>query len=229
LKREEIDMGAWIELKPEGAGPIRAWRADPAGNPRGGLVVIQEIFGVNAHIREVADRFAAEGYLAIAPAVFEHVEKGFDVGYDAESRARGMAVVGRVDFEQTLRDVDAAIEVAKEDGKVGIVGFCFGGSIAWAAAARLPGLSAAVGYYGGRIIAMKDMKPRVPTLLHFGEKDQHIPVAGVREVAAAHPEVAVHIYPADHGFNCDQRESYDKPSAGLAWSRTLEFLGNHLG
>ena len=133
VAKEEIDM-AWIELKPEGAGPIRAWRADPHGHPRGGVVVIQEIFGVNAHIREVTDRFAAEGYLAVAPAIFEHAEKGFDVGYDPESRARGMAVVGKPDFEQTLRDVAAAIEVAKEGGKVGIVGFCFGGSVAWAAA-----------------------------------------------------------------------------------------------
>jgi carboxymethylenebutenolidase len=222
-------MGHWITLKPEGADPIRAWRADPAGKPRGGIVVIQEIFGVNAHIRAVTDRFAAEGYLAIAPAVFEHIEKDFDVGYDPESRARGMAVVGKVDFEQTLRDAAAAIAVAKEGGKVGIVGYCYGGSIAWAAAARLSGLSAAVGYYGGQIIAMKAMKPAVPMLLHFGEKDQHIPVAGVREVAAAHPEVEVHIYPADHGFNCDHRASYDAPSAALAWTRTLEFFRRHLG
>jgi len=222
-------MGAWIELKPEGAGPIRAWRADPAGKPRGGLVVVQEIFGVNAHIRAVADRFAAEGYLAVAPAIFEHVEKGFDVGYDAESRARGMAIMGQIDREQVLRDVAAAIEVAKEGGKVGVVGFCFGGTVAWGAAGRLPGLSAAVGYYGGGIIGLKDLELRVPTLLHFGEKDQHIPVAGVREVAAAHPEVEVHIYPADHGFNCDQRESYDARSAALAWTRTLAFLAKHLG
>jgi carboxymethylenebutenolidase len=222
-------MGHWIELKPEGADPIRAWRADPAGKPRGGIVVIQEIFGVNAHIRAVTDRFAKEGYLAIAPAVFEHVEKGFDVGYDPDSRARGMAVVGKVDVEQTLRDAAAAIEVAKEGGKVGIVGYCFGGTIVWRAAARLPGLSAAVGYYGGGIVGLKDLKPRVPTMLHFGEKDQHIPVAGVREVAAAHPEVEVHIYPADHGFNCDHRESYDAPSAALAWTRTLEFFAKHLG
>src|SRR5208282_6680669 len=150
-----------------------AWRADPAGVPRGGVVVIQEIFGVNAHIREVTDRFAAEGYLVVAPAIFDHVEKGFDVGYDAESQARGMAVAyGKVDFEQVLRDVAAAIAVASEGGKVGIVGYCFGGSIAWAAAARLPGLSAAVGYYGGRILAMQDLKPKVPVLLHFGERDQ---------------------------------------------------------
>ncbi len=222
-------MGHWIELKPEGAGPIQAWRADPEGKPRGGIVVIQEIFGVNAHIREVTDKFAAEGYLAIAPAVFDRIEKGFDVGYDPESRARGIAIVGKIDFEQTLRDAAAAIQVAKAGGKVGIVGYCFGGSIAWAAAARLQGLSAAVGYYGGQIIAMKAMQPGVPTMLHFGEKDQHIPVEGARGVAAAHPEVEVHIYPADHGFNCDHRASYDAPSAALAWTRTLDFFRQHLG
>jgi carboxymethylenebutenolidase len=222
-------MGRWIELRPEGDGPIAAWRADPAGAVRGGIVVIQEIFGVNAHIREVTDRFAAAGYLAVAPAIFDRIEKGFDVGYDPDSRTRGMAVVGKVDFEQVLRDAAAAVAVAKEGGKVGIVGYCFGGSVAWAAAARLEGLSAAVGYYGGQILAMKALEPKVPTMLHFGEKDQHIPVAGVREVAAAHPDVPVHIYPADHGFNCDHRASYDAPSAALAWDRTLEFFGKHLG
>ena len=222
-------MGHWIELKPEGAGPIAAWRADPAGRRRGGIVVIQEIFGVNAHIREVTDRFAAEGYLAIAPAIFDRVEKGLDVGYDPDSRARGIAIVGKLDFEQVLRDAAAAIDVAREGGKVGIVGYCFGGSVAWAAAARLSGLSAAVGYYGGQILAMKALEPKVPTLLHFGEKDQHIPIAGVRELAAAHPNVPVHIYPADHGFNCDHRASYDAPSAALAWDRTLAFFRDQLG
>ena len=222
-------MGAWIELKPEGAQPIRAWRADPAGRPRGGIVVVQEIFGVNAHIREVTDKFAAEGYLAVAPGIFEHLEPKFEVGYDAESRARGMAVVGKAGREQVLRDVAAAIEVAKAGGKVAVVGFCLGGTIAWAAAGRLKGLSAAVGYYGGGVIGLRDLKPTVPTLLHFGEKDQHIPITGVKEVATAHPEVDVHIYPADHGFNCDHRESYDKPSAELAWTRTIAFLRKHLG
>ena len=158
---------AWIELKPEGAGPIRAWRADPNGRPRGGVVVVQEIFGVNSHIRAVTDKFAAEGYLAVAPAIFEHVEKGFDVGYDPESRARGMAIVGKTDREQMLRDVAAAIEVAKEGGKVAVVGFCLGGTIAWAAAGRLPGLSAAVGYYGGGIIGLKDLKPQRPDAAAF--------------------------------------------------------------
>ena len=222
-------MGRWIELKPEGARPISAWRADPNGRPRGGMVVIQEIFGVNAHIRAVADRFASVGYLAVAPALFDRIEKGFDVGYDPDSRTKGVAIVSKLDFEQVLRDAAAAIAAASEGGKVGIVGYCFGGSVAWAAAGRLSGLSAAVGYYGGRVIEMKAMKPLVPTLLHFGEKDEHIPVAGVREVRAANPGVPVHIYPAGHGFNCDHRESYDAPSAGLAWSRSLDFLAKHLG
>ena len=220
---------SWIELKPEGAGPIGAWRADPAGNPRGGVVVVQEIFGVNSHIRAVADRFAAEGYLAIAPAIFDHYEKGFDVGYDAEARARGMAIASKLDLDQLSRDIASAIPVAAEAGKVGIVGYCLGGSVAWSAAAQLGGLSAAVGYYGGRILQARTMKPKVPTMLHFGEKDQHIPIAGVKEVAALHPDVPVYIYPADHGFNCDQRESYDAPSAALAWKRTLEFLHQNLG
>jgi carboxymethylenebutenolidase len=222
-------MGRWIELKPEGPGPIAAWRSDPAGRPRGGIVVIQEIFGVNAHIRAVADRFAAEGYLAVAPAIFDHVEKGLDIGYDPDSRARGMAVAGKADFEQILRDVAAAIAVAHGGGRVGIVGYCLGGSVAWAAAARVPGLSAAVGYYGGRILAMKDLQPRVPIILHFGETDQHIPIAEVKAFAAERPDLPVHLYPAGHGFNCDQRESYDAPSAALAWERTLAFFGEHLG
>ena len=222
-------MGHWIELKPEGAGPIAAWRDDPAGAPRGGIVVIQEIFGVNAHIREVTERFAAEGFLAIAPAIFDHVEKGFDAGYDPDSRARGMAVVAEVDLEQVLRDAAAAIAVAGEGGKVGIAGYCFGGSVAWAAAARLSGLSAAVGYYGGRILSMRDLQPKAPVMLHFGEKDQHIPITEVRAFAAARPDVPVHVYPADHGFNCDCRPSYDGPSATLASRRTLEFFGRRLG
>ena len=132
--------------------------------------MIQEVFGVNAHIRAVTDKFASEGYLAVAPGIFEHVEPNFEVGYDSQSRERGMAIVGKTDREQMLRDVAAAIEVAWQGGKVAVVGFCLGGTIAWAAAGRLPGLSAAVGYYGGGIIGLKDLKPRVPTLLHFGER-----------------------------------------------------------
>src|ERR1700677_504949 len=164
---------AWIELKPEGAGPIRAWRADPSGKPRGGIVVIQEIFGVNSHIRDVTDRFAAEGYVAVAPAIFEHVEPKFEIGYDADGRTRGMAIAGKIDREQVLRDVAGAIEVAKQGGKVAVVRYCLGGTVAWSAAVQLSGLSAAVGYYGGGIIGLKGLKPKGPHLLPFGGNDQH--------------------------------------------------------
>ena len=167
---------AWIELKPEGGGtqsePGAPIRADA---PRGGVVVVQEIFGVNAHIRAVTDNFAAEGYLAVAPAIFEHIEKGFDVGYDPESRARGMAIMGKVDCEQMLRDVAAAVEVAKEGGKVAVVGFCLGGTVAWGAAAQLSGLSAAVGYYGGGIIGAE------------GPEAAHADALAFRREGPAHP------------------------------------------
>jgi len=222
-------MGEWIKLKAGDGFELSAWRADPKGAPRGGIVVIQEIFGVNHHIRSVTDRIAAEGYLAIAPAVFDRVEPGVELGYDQPGIAGGMELAGKLVRETSMQDVASAIEVAAEGGKVGITGFCMGGTYTWGASARMPGLAAAVGYYGGGILGMKDLRPLAPTMLHFGEKDDHIPVAGVRELEALHPDVQVHLYPAGHGFHCDERASYDAPSAALAWSRTLEFFGKHVG
>jgi carboxymethylenebutenolidase len=222
-------MGKWIELTASDGFKLKAWRADPAGKPKGGIVVIQEIFGVNSHIRSVTDRAAAAGYLAIAPAIFDRVEPGVDIGYTGPDREKGMAIMGKIDRDKVSLDVASAIPLAAEAGKVGIVGFCFGGTVAWGAAATLSGLSASVGYYGGGIIGLKDLQPKVPTELHFGEKDAHIPLDGVREVEKLHPDVKVYVYPADHGFNCDQRDSYDKPSADLAWGRTFEFFGKHIG
>ncbi len=222
-------MSEWIKLKASDGFELAAWRAAPQGKAKGGVVVIQEIFGVNHHIRAVADRFAAAGYLAIAPGIFDRVERDVDLGYDQPGRTEGMAIAGKMDREKILLDIAAAIAAASEAGKVGIVGFCLGGSYAWISAAKLPGLSAAVGYYGGHVIAQKDLQPKAPTMLHFGEKDEHIPVAGVREVQAQHPDVPIYLYPADHGFSCDERSSYDKDSAALAWDRTLAFLGQHIG
>ena len=222
-------MGEWIKLTAADGFELTAWRAAPKETPKGGIVVIQEIFGVNHHIRAVTDRFAAAGYLAVAPAVFDRVEPGVDEGYDLPSRTKGMGLAGKMDREKTMLDIAAAISAAGEAGKVGIVGFCLGGSYAWGAAGRLSGLSAAVGYYGGNIIAMKDLTPQIPTLLHFGEKDEHIPVAGVREVGALHPDVPIYLYPAGHGFSCDERGSYDPASAALAWDRTLAFFAQHVG
>jgi carboxymethylenebutenolidase len=222
-------MGDWIDLQAADGFAAKAWRAAPQGKPKGGIVVIQEIFGVNHHIRAVTDRFAAAGYLAIAPGVFDRVERNVELGYDQPGMTEGMAIAGKMDRDKLMLDVAAAIAAAGAAGKVGIVGYCLGGSVAWNASANLSGLSAAVGYYGGQIIAAKDLQPKVPTLLHFGDQDGHIPLDGVKEVGALHPEVPIHIYAAGHGFNCDERASYDAASAKLAWERTLAFFGEHIG
>jgi carboxymethylenebutenolidase len=222
-------MGEWIKMKASDGFELSAWRADPQGAPRGGVVVIQEIFGVNHHIRSVTDRFAAEGYLAIAPAVFDRVEPSVELAYDQPGIARGIELAGKLKDENALDDISVAVEVAKGAGKVGVTGFCKGGTYTWLASAKIPGLAAAVGYYGGGILGLKDLRPLAPTMLHFGEKDDHIPVAGVRELEAVHPDVPVYVYPAGHGFHCDERGSYDAPSAALAWGRTLEFFGKHVG
>ena len=224
-------MGAMITLTCGDGVKIAAYRADPAGAPRGGMVVIQEIFGVNAHIRAVADLYAAQGYRAIAPALFDRAERGVDIGYDQASRERGFALLGKSPRDKALLDIAAAIEMARSAGKVGVVGFCWGGALAWFSAAQLPDLAAAVGYYGGGILAAKDLKPKVPIMLHFGENDDHIPAAGVRELAAQHPDVPVYLYPgAGHAFNRDlDPHAYHAPSAELARKRTLEFFGKHIG
>ena len=222
-------MGDWIKLKASDGFELSAWRAEPQGKPKGGIVVIQEIFGVNHHIRSVTDRFAEVGYLAIAPGVFDRVEKNVELGYDPPGIAHGMEIAGKLVRENALKDVAAAVEAVKSAGKVGVVGFCMGGTFTWAASALIPGVSAAVGYYGGGIVGLNDLNPKAPTMLHFGEKDDHIPVAGVREVEALHPGVEVFLYPAGHGFHCDERGSYDAPSAKLAWGRTLDFFAKHLG
>lgn len=222
-------MGAFITLQASDGVSISAWRADPAGAPRGGIVVVQEIYGVNHHIRGVADFFASQGYLAIAPAIFDRVRKDVDLSYSGADRQTAMGLLGKADTQKMMLDVAAAVPIANAGGKVAVVGYCLGGSLAYLAASRLPDVSAAVCYYGGRILDAKDDTPKVPTILHFGEKDAHIPIARVREFAAAHRDLPVFLYPADHGFNCDERDSYDAPSAALARSRTLEFLAKTIG
>ena len=222
-------MSETIKLTASDGVTIGAYKATPAGKPNGGIVVLQEIFGVNPHIRRVTDGFAAAGYLAIAPALFDRVRPGIEMGYAGEDMARGMELVGQLDRKATLLDIEAAIKAASEAGKVGIVGFCWGGSMTFAAAAELPGLSAAVAYYGGNIAKMLDLAPRVPLMLHFGELDAHIPMSDIEKIKAAVPGVPVYTYNAGHGFNCDARGSYDKPSAEAAMARTLEFFAEHVG
>jgi len=221
-------MGETITLTCRDGVEISAYRARPAGAPKGGMVVLQEIFGVNHHIRAVADKFAAAGYLAIAPALFDRVETGVELGYGMDDRPRAMDIRGRTKIDETLADVAAAVEAAKEGGNVGVVGYCWGGTLAYAAAARLPGLAAAVGYYGGGIAAIATERPRVPLMLHFGERDKHIPLSDVEKIRVAQPEVPVFVYAADHGFNCDERESYDAAAAVEAELRTMEFFAAEL-
>lgn len=222
-------MGQWIELTSADGAKLAAYRADPAGTPRGGLVVVQEIFGVNSHIRSVCDGFAADGYRAVAPAIFDRYEPGVDLGYTPEDIARGRELRGRAGADAALADIAAARVVAAGAGNVGVIGYCWGGLLAWLAAARLPGLACAISYYGGGMPDAIGDAPRVPVLAHFGEQDAMIPLAGVQALAAAHPTATVHLYPAGHGFNCDQRGSYDAAAAARARERTLEFLREKVG
>ena len=222
-------MGAAIALTSPDGFRLSAYCAEPAGTPRGGLVVVQEIFGVNAHIRSVCDGYAADGYVAVAPALFDRYERGVDWGYTPEDIARGREVRARADPAAALLDVVAARDAAARAGKVGIVGYCWGGFIAWLAAARVDGLACAIAYYGGGMPDAIAEKPRCPVLAHFGEQDAMIPVAGVQALAAAHPSLQVHLYAAGHGFNCDQRGSYDAAAAAAARERSLAFLRRHVG
>ena len=222
-------MGRMIELMARDGHAFSAYRAEPSREPAGAVIVLQEIWGVNDHIRRVADSYAADGFVAIAPAVFDRVERDLAMdGYTNETRTKGFAVMQKVNHDEALLDIDAAVESASDAGKVGVVGFCFGGRLAWLAAARLNGISAVVAYYGGGIPGMASEQPRCPVLFHFGERDQHIPVAAVQEFGKVHPSLPIYFYPADHGFNCDQRGSYDAAAAKLARERTLDFLRQKL-
>jgi carboxymethylenebutenolidase len=223
-------MGETITLTADDGHRLSAYRATPAGAPHAGLVIVQEIFGVNSHIKRVSDGFAADGYVALAPAIFDRAERDFAIGYQPQDIERGRAIRGKIGLDDMVTDVRAAVRALAGQGlKVGVVGYCLGGTLAWLAATRIDGVAAAVGYYGGGIAATVSEKPRCPVMLHFGETDASIPREHYESVAATHPAVPVHIYPAGHGFNCDERASYHEPSAKLARQRTLDFLRPHLG
>jgi len=222
-------VGQDIKLTASDGFQSGGYRAEPAGAPKGAIVVIQEIFGVNHHIRAVCDRLADAGYVVIAPSIFDRIEPHFQSGYSADEVAVARKFVANPDWAAMLLDTQAAIDAVKNVGPVGIIGFCLGGSIAYAAATKLKGLSAAIGYYGGAVVRFADDKPKVPTQLHFGEQDHGIPLTDVDTIKAKQPEVEVYVYPgAQHGFHCDERASYDKASADIAWPRSLEFFAKHL-
>ena len=222
-------MGQHVTLIAADKFELGAYRTTPAGTPKGAVVVIQEIFGVNHHIRTVCDRFAEQGYVAVAPAIFDRSERNFQSGYSAEEVAIARKFVANPDWAAMLLDTQAAIDSVKDVGPVGVIGFCLGGSVAYAAATKLVGLSAAIGYYGGAIVKFADDMPVVPTQLHFGAEDHGIPLSDVEIIRAKRPDIEVFVYDgAQHGFGCDERASYDKASADLARQRSLAFFAKHL-
>ena len=229
-------MAHLIELTAADGFQFPAYEARPAGPAKGAIVVLQEIFGVNAHIRAVADGFAAQGYLAVAPATFHRVQPGTELGYTQDDVTAGVALKAAVEglpAPGVMQDIQAAIDYAAQAGpanKVGVVGYCWGGLLTWRAACQLSGLRAAVPYYGGGMTAAAEIArtPTCPVLAHFADHDASIPLAGVAAFQAAHADVTVHLYPATHGFNCDHRGAYDEAAAAQALERTLAFFAAHL-
>ena len=227
-------MGQFQQLQAADGQSIPAYVAEPQGQPRGGIVVIQEIFGVNSHIRAVADGYARDGYLAIAPAIFHRVKPDVDLGYEPDDMSAGMALKAATEAlpaPGVMQDIQAAIRQVARAGKVGIVGYCYGGLLSWRAAGQLEGLSAAVPYYGGGVTTPDEIarKPRCPVMAHFGDQDKWISLESVEAFRKAHPEVEVHVYGANHGFNCDQRGAWNAEAARLARERTLAFFRQHVG
>jgi carboxymethylenebutenolidase len=216
-------MGEFTTLMARDGHEFNAWLAPASGAARGAIVIAQEIFGVNHHIRGVADGFAAEGYLVIAPCLFDRIRRGIELGYSPEETQQGRGYRMQIPKEKALLDLGASINVVKHAGRVAVIGYCWGGTLAYLAACDLP-ISRAVSYYGGQIKDHLEKKPMRPMLYHFGEKDPYIPPADIEKIRAADPGGEFHMYPADHGFNCDERGSYDAASAQLALTRTLEFL-----
>jgi carboxymethylenebutenolidase len=206
---------------------FRAWLAPPRGRPRGAIVVVQEIFGVNSHIRGVTDGYAADGYVAIAPCLFDRVRRAIELGYTPAEMQEGQGYVKQLQPEQVTADLAAAIAVVRHAGRVGVVGYCWGGKIAYVAACDLP-IGCAVAYYGGSITQELQKQPKCPVMYHFGERDTHIPASDVEKIKAAHPQGDFYLYPAGHGFNCDQRDSYDPASAALARERSIAFFAKHV-
>lgn len=209
---------------------MQLYRAEPPGKPRGAVVVIQEIFGVNSHIRSVADGFAADGYIAVAPALFDRIGPNIELGYTAEDVKRGRELRAQIPLDDAMADVQTAID-SVAGHKVGIVGYCWGGYITWMAAARATGLACAVDYYGTQTLDAQDEHPRCPVMLHFGKRDATTPPPRIEELREKHEPHGAQffLYDADHGFNCNQRGSYDASSAELARQRTVTFFRHHVG
>lgn len=217
-------MGKRIQLTAPEGFQLGAYRADPEGPAKGQIVVIQEIFGVNHYIRSVCDRLAALGFVALAPAIFDRIERDFESGYSDAERQRAMAMLRKYNPSAALLDVEAAVDALRPEGAPAVIGFCLGGTLAFLAATHLDGLAAAICFYGG-LTKYADEKPRCPTEMHFGDRDQSIPMRDIETIEAKRPDCEIYIYPgAGHGFACDERASYDAKAAALAWQRSIDWL-----
>jgi carboxymethylenebutenolidase len=219
-------MGTNVELAAGDGHRLAAYLTEPSGNVRGAIVVIQEIFGITSHIRAVTDQFAKAGFTTIAPALFDRVERNVEVPYT--DVAKGFGYMQALKDPDVMLDVQSAVDRVSAAGAVGVVGYCWGGTMAYLAAARLK-IAAAVAYYGGGINKYAADKPRCPIMFHFGERDTHIPLSSVEQIKAAVPDGIFYLYPADHGFNCTDRASFDAQSAKLAFERSVEFLHRYVG
>lgn len=225
-------MGKMITLKASDGHQLDAYRADPAGKPKGCMIVIQEIFGVNDHIKSVADRVAANGYLAVAPCMQDRAQKGFEVGYTPADIEKGREMRGKVKNEDSIKDLQATFDYLKEQnaGKIGCMGYCWGGSLAWLAAAHIDGLAVAISYYGGDVANNTDLKAKCPVMFHFGAKDMSIPMDKVELVKTKLSQHPTYVYmDAGHGFSCDARGSFHKESHELAMSRSKEYVAKYVG
>ncbi len=216
-------MGEFTTLMARDGHEFNAWLTAPKGPARGAIVIAQEIFGVNRHIRAVADGYAADGYVTIAPCLFDRIRRGIELGYSEAETQEGRGYRLKLPKDKTLLDLSACINVVKHAGRVAVIGYCWGGTLAYLSARELP-VACAVSYYGGQIKDHLDRHPRRPVMYHFGEKDPYIPAGDIERIEAADPNGVVHLYPSDHGFNCEDRGSYDAASARLARERTLAFL-----
>lgn len=221
-------MGSWEPLMARDGHQFKAYLGAPPGKARGAVVILQEIFGLNAHIRAVVDQYAAAGFAAIAPALFDRIGSNIELGYSPDDITRARGYLMQMKRQDALTDIAASVNVMKHAGRVALIGYCWGGTLAWIGARTLP-VSAAVGYYVSRIGENLDAMPACPMMLHFGERDANIPLTDVERARALFPQGIFHLYPAGHGFNCDQRASYDAASAALAWQRTQQFLAEHIG
>ncbi|HKK23741.1 MAG TPA: dienelactone hydrolase family protein [Pseudohaliea sp.] len=217
-----------ISLTAADGNSCAAYLAEPEGTPRGALVIVQEVFGVNYHVRAVADDYANRGYVAISPSLFDRAQQGVEMGYSDDELARGRELRQAIGWDGPVADVKAAMEAVSRHGKVGVIGYCWGGSVAFLAATRLDP-ACAVCYYGGQIAQFKDETPNCPVMMHFGERDHIISEEDRKAILAARPEAEAHVYPAGHGFNCTERADYAPESAKLALERTLAFLEKHVG